>query len=61
MGLSESWTEAGQPVLEHPESSSDLFTRTSGPNQHALITEQLTRHRYVMTLTMSSRQTYPTP
>ncbi|OKJ91945.1 hypothetical protein AMK34_33620 [Amycolatopsis sp. CB00013] len=60
MGLGESWTEAGQPVREHPEPSSDLFTHTSGPNQHALITEQLTRHHYVMTLTMSTRQTYPT-
>lgn len=61
MGLGESWTEAGQPVLEHPELSSDLFTHTSGPNQHALITEQLTRHRYVMTLTMNTSQTYPAP
>jgi hypothetical protein len=60
-GLGESWTEAGQPVLERPETSSDLFTHTSGPNQHALITEQLTRHHYVMTLTMSTSQTYPTP
>ncbi|MEU3622491.1 hypothetical protein [Amycolatopsis coloradensis] len=61
MGLAESWTEAGQPVLDHPEPSSDLFAHASGPNQHALITEQLTRHRYVMTLTVSTRQTYPTP
>ncbi|MBB5850268.1 hypothetical protein ACFQ05_23945 [Amycolatopsis umgeniensis] len=60
MGLGESWTEAGQPVLERPEPSSDLFTHTSGPKQPALITEQLTRHRYVMTLTMSTTQTYPT-
>ncbi|UJW32502.1 hypothetical protein L3Q67_01555 [Saccharothrix sp. AJ9571] len=61
MVLSESWTEAGQPVLERPEPSSDLFTHTSGPNQHALITDQLTRHHYVMTVTMHTTQTYPTP
>jgi hypothetical protein len=61
MDLSVSWTEAGQPVREHPEPSSDLFTHSSEPNQHALITEQLTRHHYVMTVTMHTMQTYSPP
>lgn len=61
MVFSVSWTEAGQPVLEAPEASSHLYTHTSGPNQHALITEHLTRHHYVMTLTMHTTRTYPMP